>query len=76
MSGVILNVADSVITLVDSGSVVAGEQIVLAPRDYDNTSRKYLNFTFDTGSGQTVSGLAAAFASFKIVPCNLLGVGC
>lgn len=75
MSGVILNTANSIFTLVSTGSVSATEQIVLAPRDYTG-ARRYLNFTFDTGSGQTASGNAPAFARFEIVPCNLSGVGC
>jgi len=77
MSGVTLGVANRAISLSTSGSLTAGGvPAILSPRNYPNTARKYLNATFVYGSGQTVTANASAFFRFKVVPCNLDGVGC
>lgn len=78
MSGVYLNTAGRALNLSMTGGQLTsgGVPAILAPRDYANTARKYLNVTFTAGSGQTVSGRAPAFIRIKVTPCNLNGVGC
>ncbi len=78
MSGVYLSGTNRLVTTSQTGAVLVagGTPAILAPRNYGNTARKYLNFTFITGTGQTASGLAPAFARIEVVPCNLDGVGC
>jgi hypothetical protein len=78
MSGVYLNGTNRMLTVAGTGGVLTqgGTPAILAPRNYPNNARKYLNVTFTTGTGQTTTGISPAFARMKITPCNLSGVGC
>lgn len=78
-SGVVLG-AKEILTLANTGALTAHSAnglapIVLAPRN-DTNGKRFLNFSFQRGSGATVSGEAPAYIHIEVVPCNLNGVGC
>jgi len=77
MSGVYLTGTNRTLFIGNTGGIVTvNAPAIVAPRDYGTAARKFINITFTTGTGQTTSGLASAFARIKVMPCNLDGVGC
>ncbi len=80
-SGVVLNGSKRILSLSQTGSLATPTShgtnfVVLAPRNYPSGAKNRLNFTFQSGSGQTANGLAPAFVRIEILPCNIAGVGC